>query len=215
MNNRRRKLLIITGVSVLVLFVAFGLFSALQHRGEIKVRLVVAPKDSSLTLNGQPTKSGTLYLKPGVYTVKASRQYFTDVTEKIDTRELGPEPSIYLLPGADTPEALKWLEDHPEDEELREAIGASRAIQESQDTLKKYPVVEKLPYKTLDYKIDYSLVNDELQLQISLYPIATTPGSALYDQQVEEFKQKALTYLKSQGVDLANTKIEYKVVPEE
>jgi hypothetical protein len=214
MSPKRKKLLIIAGVSALVLLVGFAIFSSLQHRGETKVNIVVAPRDSTITIDGQPAKHGTAYLKPGAHTIKASRQYFADAIEKVHTSELDNGQEIYLLPEANSPEALQWLEDHPEEMELREAIGASRAAEGAQDNLEKYPFIRDLPYKTLDYQVDYALNGDELTLIVTLYPVAVTPGTKLYEEQVEEFKQKALTYLRSQGIDLAKTKIEYKVVSE-
>jgi hypothetical protein len=203
MNDNRKRwatTLIILALSGLLVL---SLFSIFRHRGETLVNIIVSPRDSMVTVDGVAVKSGKVYVKNGTRTLKASRQYFTAVTKTINTNDFKAGQVIYLIAGADSPEALKWLEDHPDEATFRESAGSGQADAKAQEMIAKYPFLADLPYQTLDYKIDYSIDSktSKVSLQVTLNPVAVQPGSDLYDQQINQYKDEALQYLKNQGVD--------------
>lgn len=216
MNQKRRTILIILSVGAILGLFGWAVFSSLRHRGETMVKIIVVPEDSKITVDGAQSKSGTVYLKPGKHEIKASRQYFTDVTKNVDTKDLKSGQEIYLLPGIDSPEAIKWLNDHPEVQEMREAVGGAQAAANSETIAEKYPFITNLPYRTLDFQVDYSITGEkyDISFQVTLNPVAVIPGTPEYKQQVVEYKQLALEYLESQGVDTKKAKISFDPDPE-
>jgi hypothetical protein len=207
--------MIVLAITMIIGLLGWAIFSSLRHRGETAIEIAVAPSDSMITVDNQPSKPGKVYLKPGKHTIKASRQYFTDVSKVVDTKSLKPDQTIYLLPGADSPEAIKWLNDHPEELARRESIGSAQTAANAEVVEKKYPFIKDLPHRTLDYKIDYSLSGEDYKIsfQITFYPVAVTPGTSEYKQQLLQYQQAALKYLKDQGIDTKTANISYSPDP--
>jgi hypothetical protein len=202
-----RKILVIGGILILLAIVGFLMVSA----SGIWVNVVALPKDSKIELDGRPIKAGRVKLAPGKHVFKASRQYFDAVQKSIDTNALDTKKTVYLLPKPSSQEAIKWLNDHPEVQQEREAAGGEEAIIQQQSLLSQYPFIAKLPYETLDYKIDYS-VNEagKISFIVTLYPFAD-PASPEYGPQVDKEKQAAKNYLSSYGVDTEKVPISYNV----
>jgi|GEM_PF-5437326 len=76
---------------------------------------------------------------------------------------------------------------------------------------RQYPILQSLPYETLNYKIDYALdSNNKITLLISLYGIYNRPSQAAsYQHQLIVDQQQALTYLASKGVKPTTYRIIY------
>lgn len=77
------------------------------------------------------------------------------------------------------------------------------------------PFLAKLPYETLEYKIDYKITPGangkvDVSLIIDLYAVLNNAQQkAAYQQQLQEYKQKALLWMKGQGVDEQRYPITY------
>jgi len=211
--GKRKKIVLVAGICLFLGLVAL-LVMVLPGSRNVSVEVAAVPSDAVLTVDGQPAKLGKLSLKPGKHTLKATRQYFAEAVKEIDTRTLQPKEVVYLLLGANTPEAQILLLSREADQMLYEkAIGAEFSKTQAQ-LLKDYPFIQDLPYRTLDFKIDYA-VNDKQQvsLKVELYPVATTPGTTEYKQQLEQFKKRALDYIKSQKIDTSRITVTFSPDP--
>ena len=208
-DNSRKKMLVIIGVTSVVIIV--GIFLLLFGRTKTYEYIVlVDPPDSILTIDGTPTKPGTISLTKGEHTLKATRDLFEDAVVVVNTDNFTPGQEIFVLPTAVSPEAIAYLESLPDPQNISEKIGAAITSQRATAVNEKYPVVEKLPYNSIDFGISYS-VDDDLNISfaIALYPYAKPDNPAGRKKQLTQFKNDALTFLRSNGIDTNTAKITY------
>lgn len=210
MDKRTRAAAVIM-VVVVVLFLGWLVVTYLSRRGLDKLVITAIPSDSTVLIDNKPSKSGTVYVKPGKHTLKASRDLFDPTTKNIDTRDTYFVNPVYLLPGASSDKALQWLKDHPAVQAQREAAGGVEDQQAHDRLNRKYPILQQLPAENSHYKIDYSLGSGEqLSFVITLYAIINDPSQyAAYKQQLQTYKAEALQYLKANGIDTAHVTITY------
>jgi hypothetical protein len=203
----RRKVLVLFLVGLVTILGIVFMF--VSRNSGLAVSVVALPGDSKIELDGVPIKAGRVKLTPGKHVLKASRQHFDDVQVEIDTANLDTKKIVYLLPGATSPEAIKWLNENPSIQREREAAGGEEAITKQRQLLTQYAVIEKLPYETLDYKIDYAVsASGEVSFTVTLYPLAR-PSSPDYQTQLDQIKQQANNYLSAHGVDTTAAQIVY------
>lgn len=208
--NRNRKFMYIAGAIVVLILLVLWIVFAYQPPGTLAVRVVVLPYDSTLTVDDKPSSAGRLFLSLGTHTLKASRSDFTDVTKTIKTDDLKPNQVIYMMPLPNSEAAIKWLEAHPEVQELREKAGAEDAATRQQEISKKFPIIDELPYESLDFRIAYGLTSDnKLTLQITLYPYALKSNTTVYQQQLRDFKAEAKQWLSQNGVNLTDYEVTF------
>jgi hypothetical protein len=202
----RRKLSIVLGGTLLIIA---AVLVFMRSSGQY-VTVVALPKDSSIKLDGKPIKAGRVKLSSGKHTFLASRQFFDDDQQTIDTKKLTTK-TLYLLPKPNSAEAVQWLHEHPEVQREREAAGGEDAIVKQKALLDQYPIIAKLPHETLDYKVDYAVDADgTVSFKVTLYPFAK-PSTPEYESQINQEKEGALSYLKNNGVDTIKTSITYAV----
>ena len=204
-----RRMIIVAAVVALVIGL-WQLVAYEQHKGLIKINIVVLPEDSKLTVDGNASKAGNVYVAPGSHKLKATREDFEDVTQTVNTSEVKPGTIIYLLPKPNSEAAKNWLLQHPDVQRKREAVGGLEAQQQQQELNQKFPIITKLPHENLHYKIDYSISSGRLEFTITLYAIINRPSQHdQYVQQLHQYKSEALDYLTSNGINPQNYKISY------
>lgn len=186
-----------------------------QPPGTTRVTLTALPEDSTVTLDGKTVSQGRHDLPKGEHTITASRELFDDVTIQVHTDNLENGQIIYLLPLANSPEALQWLRDHPEVQAKREAAGGATSDQNNQRSIANNPIINKLPYEAINFKVDYkSEKNNSLALVITLFPYSdavTEPTQ--YKEQLMDYKAEATAFLKENNVD--TTKMPITWLPED
>lgn len=214
LKNKKVLVIVVSAIVLSLLVVGLATLERQLSRG-VKVEIIVVPTDSSLTIDGEPASPGIVSLSPGKHTLKASREFFGDAVEEIDTETLDAEQPIYLVLDSNTPEAEQYMTDNPDQQMLRENAFGQEFSNTSQSILERYPITTQLPYTTIDYRIDYEVTeNKDVKFVVTLYPVATEPGSDMYKQQLNDFKQNALSYLSSRGVDTATTDISFSPDPD-
>ncbi len=210
MNKSQKRILIIVSVILVVAIAFYGsvLFSRL---GKFKLEIVAAPHDSTLTVDAQPLNEGVIYIAKGMHSFTAERQYFGKVMKKVDTAELEYGQKLFLMPSANSEEAKKWLQEHPEAQQEREAAAGAEQEQVTTKLLKNYPILSELPRENLHYKIDYSISDDQkVKLLITTYGIINGPSDyPFYLQQTKLYRQEALDFLSDNGVKPNDLRIEY------
>lgn len=210
MNSSQKRLLIVAGM---VIAVVLALYAGLviSRLGKFKLEVVAAPHDSILTMDGQPLKEGVIYIAKGAHTFTAERQYFEKVIKKVDTVDLEKGQKLYLMPSASSEDAIKWLQEHPEVQQEREAAAGAEQEQIAAKFLKRYPILSKLPAENLHYKIDYSISNDQkVKLLITTYGVINGPADyPNYLRQTKEYRQEALNFINENGAKPSDFTIEY------
>lgn len=114
----------------------------------------VIPSDAKVTANGTEVKNGTAYLKPGVYSIEASRGGFK--TEK--TTILVGDPNTASIDVALTPvsdSAIEWKKSHESLYYDYEGRAGEQAAQEGAAFTALNPITSKLPFENLLYTIGY------------------------------------------------------------
>jgi hypothetical protein len=207
MDKRLKIGLIAGGILVALILV----FAVVTRNGDVEVQIVAVPDDSTITIDGQPAKTGKTVLKAGEHTIKAAHQYFADYETKVNTKNLTRGQKIFLVPSSNTPEALDWLYKHPGDPQLTQEAGDAVASMVQTEIHDNYPFLDKFPYESIDYKIDYQLSDDRktLSFTITLLPYAMKSNTAAYNQQLHDFKAEALKFLTDNGIDTSKYKITY------
>lgn len=196
-NSRSRKWIWVVGILLLSLGI-WGAVLFFSRLGLNKLQVKALPADSRITLDGRTIKSGTIYVKPGTYTLTASRQYFGTVTKVIDTRK--GTNIVYLLPIPNSAAALEWLSKHPDVQYQREALGGADSENTQQSLTATAPIIKKLPFSNFQYRVDYSIDSaGHIAFQVTLYP-SGNPGDPLYQQQLQQYKASALQFLQSNGI---------------
>ncbi len=208
---RKKRLIALVGaVGVLLVAILLLIFYTLGPGKRIEYQILVDPSDSKLTVDGAPTKPGKVKLSVGKHTLKATRELFEDRVVVVNTKNLSPGQDIFVLPKAVSPEAIKWLEEHPDTTGITEKVGAAIVAERNQTVTKKYPIVDSLPYTSINFKIDYAIDNAfNISFTITLYPYAKPDNPDGMRQQLKEFKAQALQYLSSNGINVKSVPITY------
>ncbi|HET8709252.1 MAG TPA: hypothetical protein VFL85_03135 [Candidatus Saccharimonadales bacterium] len=198
-ENHRTRNLIIAIVVIAVALIGWQLGLWISRLGLVALTVEAVPHDSVVTLDNKNIKSnGVTYIKPGTHTITASRQYFNDDVQQIDTTSLHGD-TVYLLPSPKQPDGFNWLKDHPDVQQRREVVGGIIEQRNQQALIKKYPVVQQLPAQTDTYQIDYMIGKDQsVSFQVTLL------GDSLSDS-----KEAALNFLKANKVDINTAHIIY------
>jgi hypothetical protein len=203
-----RLIVILLGLFIFVV-IAWQVALLVSRQGLVRLEVVAVPSDSTITLDGNSIQAGSIYVSQGKHLLKASRVYFSPATVSVNTVDLGDTNTVYLLPDPSSPAAISWLEEHPEEQLQREAYGGVQENKTQQVLTKASPIIKKLPAYNFRYRIDYSIAsNNHLAFKITLYP-SGSKDSAEYKQQLQTYRDEALSYLKSNGVDPAKQSISY------
>jgi len=201
MEPKQKMVMIVAGILVLGLLV-FGVINIVAHRGKLHIAVLVTPSDSSLTIDGRPAKPGKVWLTKTTHTFKATRQYFDPVSRTLNLANIDSTTPIYVNPLPNSPEAQKYLSEHPEEQTQREAAGAAQATS-TQNQLNKDSLVGKLPFFAPgdEFTVDYDTTTDANgNSKVTIFVIADSDTA----------KQHALDWIRRQGSDPANLTIVYQ-----
>jgi hypothetical protein len=201
MENFNKRRFVALSSLVVVAVLAYFIFTLWDHGRLGKVIINVAPGDSTVKLNSSKVIGpGAIYLKPGRYTVTASRNGFRDDTEAV-TAEKGKTATIYLVPEPMTQAAFQYLQNNPSAQTEREGL-ASQKVAATQALLQsKYPIIKYLPLTTRYYSINYG--------QSKKSPNDPT-ALALYISSNPAYRDLALQWIKYKGFDPSKFEIIYQ-----
>jgi hypothetical protein len=201
-SNGLRRIIILL-VAVFVIAIGLQAYSYFKHRGLVAVNIEVLPSDSTLTVDSVATKPGKMYLTKGTHHLEATRQDFDKDSKDINTNDLAPGITVFMLPHANSQAAKEWLAQRPDVQRRRESAGGAEAERNRQQLLSKYPIIGKLPYENLHFKVDYSLDNNNKpSFTVSLFAIINKPSQYdEYKKQLIQYKNEALIYLQKNGIE--------------
>lgn len=164
--NRNQKLILIIGV-IFVVMIAIGLGGAYMQSQQGKVIITTVPNDSTVTLDGKTiNNNGPVYIQPGKYTIKASRNLFRDQSKDF-TIKAGETQSVqfYLLSDGDA--ATQWLSDHPDQASAIEGYYGAQIENKGTALYNNNTILSQLPVIDATYRIDYG--NSQKGGQFALY----------------------------------------------
>ncbi len=210
-DYRNRRILAVGGV-VLVIIALLAWYFTAGSGAKLKTEIFVVPSDTKVTMDGKPIETGPVTIRKGKHIFKATRQYFGDVTKNVDTATLTGSKTIYLALAPNDPRGEAYLDAHPEERDRYERVSGA-AFSALQDKLvNDFPITTKLPYQTIDYKIDYDVTKDkqDITFLVKIFmPNALRPGTDPYNKELLRLKNEALNYLKKNGVDTEKAKITF------
>ena len=196
MIDQRIKLIAIIAGAVAIVLIGFGFINLLLRSGKTEVNIVVYPEDSKVTINDQPSATGTIFLEPGEYTFKANHSGWK---EAVVTQTITNEPAtISLLPEPETTEALEWINNNTRSSLDREAVVGRIKDEEGRALYEDKQYTFDLPYTGPDYEITYN-ETDQSPNGIEVLIIATAPSA----------RTAALDYLRGLGYDPSVMYIKY------
>lgn len=149
------KKLVIVGGFFLLLFIIYNASIKVSRTGEIKIEIAAIPDDSDVYVNGRLEERKVLYIQPGEYTFSAHKDGFKDDSLKINVQEENVE--VGLIPAPESTEAFRFLENNPEVQAKREAIGNQRSNKKGAQFEANNPIVSLLPVTDITgpFSIDY------------------------------------------------------------
>lgn len=188
-------------ISILVLFVAIiaiAIYINVDRSGKVAVTISVVPSDAKTTIDGKTvTSSGTIYLKPGTYTIESSKDGFTTSTKKQYVGDNQATIATSLAPESD--EAKQWAEDNANKYLANEGV-AGKAIQESSEaTRDANPILNVLPYSNYIYTIGYTNDPDDPSGESFILTIDAAEGS----------RNAAVDQIRELGYDPTDYKIKF------
>lgn len=203
----RKKILIvlIIAIAVTVVIVVFFMFRS----NLVTINVAVSPSDASVKLDGKPVSVKQFEVTKGTHTLTAEREFFGSAELEFNTNDINPQQPLLLILDANTPEALKWLEEHDEDQAPREAA-TSREVNDQQTDFKNAnPVLYHLPRTTLEYDMRYETDDQNVITYVVTLNITAGKGTGKYNAQVKAGKEKSLEFLRSNGVNIDTAKIKW------
>lgn len=201
----RQQRLIIFGLALVaavgIVWAVINTFQAKQRTATLTVEVV--PGGSTVTVNGRGVRSGELKVKPGKYTVKASKKGFETYAEDFDLKKNDSKFFGAALV-SNSPETANWYKDHPKDQQIAESVSTKLAEEGSSEALSNAPLIRALPLigAGSTYRIDYGY-DRKLTGKANMPIIYVSANTA-------EARQRALRWIRHQGVDISEYKIVFK-----
>jgi hypothetical protein len=154
MVNKKRVLLIVGGFVCVVfaLFAVVGYYN-ITNAGKINITITVAPKDSTILLDGNQLGGSSALVTPGKHTLKVSHPDFKSFTYNFNTNNTSNIP-ISLLASDNT--GQDYASSHQQEFLGVEKVSSSQYNDNSTSLANNNPIVNQLPLDiSPEYKIDY------------------------------------------------------------
>jgi hypothetical protein len=198
--SKNIKLSLVVIVLIVVALLGYWIFNAVTRSGKIAVIVTSVPGDAVITANDTRILPGTVYLKPGNYTFKASKTGFESYSSEkvIEQGSNTPTVSISMAPISD--DAKKWASENQQAYFDLEGEAGTQADRDGDAFRAKNPIVELLPTSTLIYTIGYRNDNSDPSGNSIILTVDAAPG----------FRNGAVQAIKDMGYDPSKFKIEFK-----
>jgi hypothetical protein len=210
--KQHKKPIIIVSAIVVFIIVLIWIFTAFRHdimnTGTLYLR--TAPSGASVTIEGEAYANGEHVIKTGNYTVKVEKDDFE--AQIVDfVIEVGKD-TIVTIALKPIDESNTWYIDHPDDGAIyAQTIDQAAEIEQAQ-FLDQYPIMNYVPYTdTSDdkansnrFKIDAVYDRESIKLLVTL--------NTCSDYSAEIYKQAALDWLGSKGIDLSPYVVEFTTI---
>lgn len=153
-----RKIFILPLIVLALLLLGVAILNSTNKKsssGGIEIIITTVPKGAKVFANEKPIKGGKGYLKPGSYTIKATKSGFKDAEEKIEIKDISKKVVLLLAP--QSKDAKIWAEQNESKYAEAEGRAGEIAQEEGKEFRRKNPIVAKLPHKNPLVAINYKL----------------------------------------------------------
>ena len=151
-SGKLAALLLAGLLAIVVLY--FGVVS-INRAGKTPISLSVFPNDTTITIDDEVTKTGTIYLDPGTYQLEAEKEGYDTYTKTLIVEEENQTVVIILTPESE--EAFEYGRNNEEEYREVQAQGEIAAMERGETFNKRNPIAKHLPYKTFFYSIGYRM----------------------------------------------------------
>ena len=209
--GRHRKAVIISTIVAVLLIVIILLLTVFRpyvtNTGTLYLN--IAPHDASITIDGYDfTNNASHTVEAGKHTVRVNKEGFGSQIAEVVV-EVGKDTmvSIALKP---INEDDTWYVDNPDDDKIYTQVSDQNAEIEQAKFLEKFPIMDHIPYSDTSednvlqngrFKIDAIYSDESISLLVNL--------NTCSEESAEWYKQVALDWLDSRGVDLSPYDIEF------
>lgn len=196
-NLSIRKALLIV-LTVLSVFAVYNVGLSISRHGKTPVDVSVAPSDSQVYIDGEESKTGTVYMTPGRYIFTAVREDFKEDKQTVDVAN--KPTSVELLPTANTAAGRNYIRENVDVQAEIAAVYDKKASKEQKLLQDANPLLSMLPYTDIEnyFSIDYG-ASETRKNGIEL--IVTNSTS--------EGRLNALKWIRQQGLDPTNFEIKF------
>jgi hypothetical protein len=199
-ENRKSNVALAVMFIVLIVLVLVGYFAytTITRSGKLAVEINAVPSDAKVTLNGTEVGNGTVYLEPGNYTVKGTKEGFSEFSQQASIDTNGQVISVPLA--AESDEAKAWAKDNQNKYLDLEAEAGVEAQKQGEIFTEKNPIAKLLPHESLLYTIGYRADTSD----------PTGNSIILEIDAIEGYRQQAIYQISQWGYDPTNYKINFK-----
>lgn len=196
---QNKKTLFLVAVLLVVSISAFLIFKIISDKSKTaRFTIAVAPKSSIIALNGIRTKAGVTKVEPGKYYITIKKTGFKSYENTIDVNK-NDNKNVAVVLESNSKDTANWYNTHPEDQKIAEKISSFNFDERETTNSTQSPILSQLPFigPGSYYRIDYSDTDKNGRLNLSI-----TLDS-------EEYKEDALSWIKSQGFNPEDYNIQY------
>lgn len=152
-DNRRATLII--GLSVMVILAVSGFGFVKDQINPPNLELIGAPDGVKFKIKDKTYSEGKVYLKPGLYRIRATREDFYPLSQKVRISKQFRVVTFALQPRNNKGEAVVGDSfDVYRDVEIK---GGEEVVAESEALRMNNPIISVLPYTGILYNITYRL----------------------------------------------------------
>ena len=191
--------LTVIGITLLVVgLVGFTSYNLIMRTDKEPVTVHLLPSDTKLLVNNVQVGEGTAYLKPGTYTLKATRSGFESIDQKVTIGK----PNKAVIDLALTPiseSALKWQSDNAQLYYAFEGRTATQAKEKGEAFTADNPITDQLPFENFIYTIGYRSDPADSSGNSIILSIDAATG----------YRNAATDKIRELGYDPTNFKIEF------
>ena len=194
MNKRIISMLLFLS-SLIIL--TYGIVIYTSRINTVPVFLLVSPNKAEITVeNKKIIGSQIIYLEPGIYDFKASRDGFKSETVHIEVKKDKPLRIVFSLIPI-TQEAIKELKSSSRGAEI-DKITTDKLVDEQKALEDANPIIKKLPIKNLIYSIGYRVDPN------------IPNGIIIEIDTIEGYRNAAINKIKEQGFDPSKLNIVFR-----
>ena len=194
MNKRTISILLFLS-SLIIL--TYGIVIYTSRINTVPVFLLVSPNKAEITVeNKKIIGSQIIYLEPGIYDFKASRDGFKRETVHIEVKKDKPLRIVFSLIPI-TQEAIKELKSPSRGAEI-DKITTDKLVDEQKALEDANPIIKKLPIKNLIYSIGYRVDPN------------IPNGIIIEIDTIEGYRNAAINKIKEQGFDPSKLNIVFR-----
>lgn len=152
-NSFNNKKYIALFASFLMLFLAYGSYSALIRASKTEVTFTVAPSVSQLYIDGVQVHTGKQYISRKQHKIEAKLDGFSTYSQSVTITKSDKMINILLNPI--TNKARIFLDANPDFQLERERLGGVQFSEGSQHINNKYSFISSLPLERQRFTVNY------------------------------------------------------------